>query len=79
MHSGLFGCHIKLGVKRVELVQKFVPRSRVGIFCTNAPNPPHWTLTGILVCFVLFLCIRGVWLPYELDAKWAELMQKFVP
>src|SRR6185503_15120627 len=32
MHSRLFGCLTKLGVKRVELVQKFVPRSHVGIF-----------------------------------------------
>src|SRR4026209_247325 len=32
MHSGLFGCHIKLGAKLAELVQKFVPRSRVGLF-----------------------------------------------
>ena len=32
VHSGLFGCLTKLGVKRAELVQKFVPRSRVGIF-----------------------------------------------
>ena len=42
--SGPFGCLTKLGAKRAELVQKFVPRSRVRIFCTNAPNPPHWTL-----------------------------------
>ena len=32
VHSGLFGCLKKLGAKRAELVQKFVPRSRVGIF-----------------------------------------------
>ena len=30
--SGPFGCLTKLGTKRAELVQKFVPRSRVGIF-----------------------------------------------
>ena len=29
---GQFGCLTKLGAKRAELVQKFVPRSRVGIF-----------------------------------------------
>ena len=28
-----FGCLTELGVKQTELVQKFVPRSRVGIFC----------------------------------------------
>ena len=29
---GAFGCLTKLGAKWTELVQKFVPRSRVGIF-----------------------------------------------
>ena len=32
VHSGLFGCLTKLGAKQAELVQKFVPRSGVGIF-----------------------------------------------
>ena len=32
MHSGQFGWLTKLGAKRVKLVQKFVPGSRVGIF-----------------------------------------------
>ena len=32
VHSGPFGCLTKLGAKRAEQVQKFVPRSRVGIF-----------------------------------------------
>ena len=31
MQSGPFGCLTKLGAKQAELVQKFVPRSRVGI------------------------------------------------
>ena len=35
VHSGLFGCLTKLGAKWAELVQKFVPRSRVGIFCNE--------------------------------------------
>ena len=43
VHLGQFGCLTKLGAKRAELVQKFVPRSRVGIF-RNAPDPPHWTV-----------------------------------
>src|SRR6185436_10580067 len=34
VHSGLFGCLTKLGAKRADLVQKFEPRSRVGI-CRN--------------------------------------------
>ena len=44
MHSGPFGCLTKLGAKRAELVQKFVPLSRVGFFATEAPDPPHVTL-----------------------------------
>ena len=31
MHLGPFGCLTKLGAKWVELVQKFVPRSPLGI------------------------------------------------
>jgi len=44
LDSGLFGCLLTLGAKQAELVQKFVPRSRFGIFATNASDPPHWTL-----------------------------------
>ena len=44
VHLGPFGCLTKLGAKRAELVQKFVPQSRVGIFETNAPDPPYRTL-----------------------------------
>ena len=32
VHLGPFGCLTKLGAKRAELVQKLVPRSRVGVF-----------------------------------------------
>ena len=32
VQSGPFGCLTKLGAKRAELVQKFVPRSRIRIF-----------------------------------------------
>ena len=32
VHSGQFGCLTKLGAKRAELVQMFVPRIRVRIF-----------------------------------------------
>ena len=38
VHSGPFGCHTKLGAKQAELVQKFVPRSRVGIFRTRSTH-----------------------------------------
>ena len=32
VHLGPLGCLTKLGAKWAELVQKFVPRSRVGVF-----------------------------------------------
>ena len=44
MHLGRFGYITKLGAKRAELVQKFVPRSRVGIFGNDALDLAHWTL-----------------------------------
>ena len=44
VHSGPFGCLTKLGAKRAELVQKFVPRSRDGIFRNERTDPSHLTL-----------------------------------
>ena len=55
---GLFGCLTELGAKWAELMQKFVPRSCVGIFryeCTRS-TPLDPKLIN-LVCFVLFGCI----------------------
>ena len=79
MHSGPFGCLTKLGAKRAELVQKFMPRSRVGIFrnerTRSTPLDPK----------LMFLCVRTILVhlgPFglllKLDAKRAELVQKFV-
>ena len=82
----MFCYYTKLGAKQFELVQlmqKFVPRSRIGIFITNAPNPPHWTLNS---CFG---ASRSIWVHLaifryytKLGAKRVELVQlmhKFVP
>ena len=66
MHSGPFGCLMKLIAQRAELVQKFVPQSRVRIFhneCTRStPLDPKLTF-----CFVLYYlgAFGTVWLPYE--------------
>ena len=80
VHLAPFGCLTKLGAKRAELVQKFVPRSRVGIFRTNTFDPPLWTLNS---CFGVF---HTIWVHLgsfgcltKLGAKRAELVQKFVP
>ena len=51
VHLGSFCYCMKLVAKLTELVQlihKFVPRSHIVIFATNAPGPPHWTLNS---CF----------------------------
>ena len=80
MHSGSFGFLTKLGAKRAELVQKFVPRSRVGFFCNEGtqstpcdPKLIFWSVRAIWVNSGLFGCLT------KLGAKWAELVQKFVP
>ena len=66
VHPGPFGCFTKLGAKQVELVQKFVPRSRVGIFLNertrSTPMDPKlmfWYISYYLGAF------GAVWLPYE--------------
>ena len=64
MHSGPFGCLTKLGAKQAELVQKFVPRSRVRIFrneCTRfTPLDPKLTFWWVLYYLGEF---AAVWLP----------------
>ena len=57
VHPGLFGCFTKLGAKWAELVQKFVPRCRVGIFRNERIRPTPLD-PKLLVRFVLFGCIR---------------------
>ena len=80
MHLGPFGCLKKLEAKRVKLVQKFVPRSLVGILATNTPDPPDWTLNS---CFGVF---RIIWVHLglfgcvtTLSVKRVKLVKKFVP
>ena len=79
MHSGPFGCLTKLDAKRAELVQKFVPRSRVGIFLNERtqstpldPKLKFWCVWYYFVHLGLFGCLT------KLGAKWANLVQKFL-
>ena len=70
VHSEMFGCLMKLGAKRAELVQKFVPRSRVGIFrnerTRSSPLDPKLTFW----CVWYYLCaFVTVWLPYKTRCK----------
>ena len=80
MHLGPLGCLMKLGAKRAELVQKFVPRSYVEIFryerTRSTPLDPKLMFCCVsyyLVHLGSFGCLT------ELGAKQAELVQMFVP
>ena len=80
VYSGPFGFLTKLGAKRAELVQKFVPQRRVGIFRNEHtrsnpldPKPTFWCVQNHFGAF------GTVWLPYETRCKTGELVQNFVP
>ena len=63
---GPFGCLIKLGAKRAELVQKFVTRSRDGIFCNEHTQSTPLDAKLMFWCVSYYLGAFGtVWLPYE--------------
>ena len=77
MHSGPFCCLTKLGAKRAELVQKFVPRSRVELFdkerTLSAPLDPKL----MFCCISYYLGAFGtVWLPYETPCKTGRISAK---
>jgi len=70
MHLEPFGCLTKLGAKWAEQVQKFVPRSRVGIFRNER------TQSTLLDPKLMFCCVSyrlrafgTVKLPYETRGK----------
>ena len=70
MHLGPFGCLTELGVKRAELVPKFVPRIRFRIFRNERtrstpldPNLMFWCVSYYLGAF------GTVWLPDETRCK----------
>ena len=79
MHSVLSVCLPTLGAKRAELVQKFVPRSRVGIIgnerTRSTPLDPKLTFR----CVSYNLDLRPFGCLPTLGAKRPELVQKFVP
>ena len=70
MHLGPFGCVRKLVAKRAELVQKFVPRSRVGIFHNEHTRSTTLDPKLTFRCVSYYLGAFGtVWLPYETRCK----------
>ena len=70
VHSGPFGCLMKLGGKQAELVQKFVPRNCVRIFrnkrTRSTPFVPK--LTFWFISYHLGAS-RTAWLCYETSCK----------
>ena len=67
---GPFGCLTKLGVKRAELVQKFVPRSRVGFFRNERTRSTVLDPKLTFWCVLYYLGAFGtIWLPYETRCK----------
>ena len=66
VHSGLFGCLLKHGAKRGELVQRFMPRSRLGIFRNERVRSTPFDLKLTFWCVSYYLGAFGtVRLPYE--------------
>ena len=70
VHLGLLGCLTKLGAKRVELVQKFVPRSRIGIFRDEHTRSTPYNPKLMFWCVSYHLGAFGtVRMPYETRGK----------
>ena len=66
--------------KTAQLVQKFVARNCVGIFCNERTQSTQLDPKLSFWCVLYHLGAFGtVWLPYETRCKTAELVQKFVP
>ena len=70
MHLGPFGCLTKLGAKLVELVQKCVPRSRIGIFRDERTRSTPYDPKLMFWCVSYYLGAFGtVRMPYETRGK----------
>src|SRR6185437_6728922 len=70
MHSEPFGCLTKLGGKRAELVQKFVPRSCVRIFRNERTRSTPFVPKLTFWCISYHLgASRTIWLSYETRCK----------
>ena len=70
VHSGPFGCLTKLGAKRAELVQMFVPRIRVRIFRNERTRSTPLDPKLMFRCISYHLgAFEAVCLPYETRLK----------
>src|SRR6185312_1803451 len=70
VHSGPFGFLTKLGAKLAEPVQKFVPRSRIGIFRNERTRSSPLDPKLMFWCVSYNLSAFGtIWFPYETRCK----------
>src|SRR6185312_14098031 len=70
VHLGPFGCLTKLGAKRAKLVQYFMPRSRIEIFCNESTRSTPLDIKLIFWCISYRSRAFGtVRLPYETRGK----------
>ena len=70
MHLEPLGCLTKLGAKRAELMQKFVPRSRIRIFRNESTISTPLDPKLMFWCVSYHLCAFGtIMLPYETRGK----------
>src|SRR6185312_684199 len=77
VHLGPFGCLTKLGAKRGELVQKFMPRSRFGIFHNERIRSTPLDPNLIFWCVLYYLSAFGtVRLSYETWGKTGQTSAK---
>ena len=77
MHLAPFGCLTKVGAKRAELVQKSMPRSRVGNFQKERTRSTPSDLKLKFWCVLYYFGAYGiVWLPYETRCKTGRTSEK---
>ena len=70
VHLVPFGCLTKLGAKRAELVQKFVPRSRVGTLRNELTRSTPLDPKLMFWCISYHLGAFGtIWLRYETQCQ----------
>src|SRR6185436_10795948 len=70
---------MKLGAKRAELVQKFVPRSRFKIFRNERTRSTPLDPIMFRCVSYNFGALGTVWLSYKTRCKTVVMVQKFVP
>jgi hypothetical protein len=70
VHSGEFGCVTTLNAKWTNLVQKFVPRSHIRIFCNEHTRSTPLDSKLMFWCVLYYLVAFGtVWLPYKTQCQ----------